>query len=316
MARSGYECDNDADAIYLAVSCRDEEGNGCSLPAAVQNTTRRSLSEYNSSMLTEGSFPALDGTDVVNATYKKSHGVLSGSNATSDSSPTCENKTFTFQYTITFASSAEDQSIKDIIHFIKARNGSQTDLFKVLGGITSLSRDGSPLVIESKESLTLCSNDGVYSSLVTIDLENASFNEAFDVFSKDMLVIDANDEDQCQKVRDLLGFSMDYIDDFEICREFDNIRCEFDKIDGSSVYSRLNTDRIKGGDIPDFRGFEFQPLNFDGFDFEGTEFVGFEFAGFGDAEDLNFVELMPSDKFETAEERKCHFVLLYSVPSS
>lgn len=118
-------------------------------------------------------------------------------------------------------------------------------------------------------------------SLVTLDLENADFIEAFDAYTSDLNITDASDEAQCEQVREFLGFEPDYIDDYEICREFYDIKCDYEN-------GNADFEEKKGGTIPDFKGFEFKPASFDGFVFSDSGFVGFEFEGFEPSPDLTF----------------------------
>lgn len=125
---------------------------------------------------------------------------------------------------------------------------------------------------------------------------------AFEIFSEDLNITDASDEDQCQNARGLLGFAADYIDDFEICREFYDIKCDYEKkrdestsgatIDFSNSNFVAGLATPVGGAIPDFQGFTFRPVSFKGFEFDKVDdFVGFEFKGFKRSKDLTFNEV-------------------------
>lgn len=161
---------------------------------------------------------------------------------------------------------------------------------------------GSELIVTSTKTVKLCSNDGVYEGLNIIELKNAVFNEAFDAFSEDLVIADpnANSEEECRQAREFLGFEPDYIDDYEICREFEDIKCDYDQGGGDNPFFG-NAKAARGGKIPDFVGFEFKEQSFEGFEyegneftgfeFEGSEFVGFEFTGFEPSEDLTFQEV-------------------------
>lgn len=216
----------------------------------------------------------------------------------------------TFSYRLSFdhnSSDADDTiaypATKLFTHFVKARNGKQTDLYSHLGNATEVTFGLSPLIINATETIQLCSDDEEYQSLVIFDLQNLDFNEAFDIYSEDLNITDASDEEQCQTARELLGFDADYIDDFEICREFDDVKCDYEKKRDESN-SRgdfvLATPTPFGGAIPDFQGFTFQPISFEGFDFnEVDDFVGFEFKGFKRSKDLAFKEVQ---QFEMATQ--------------
>lgn len=181
---------------------------------------------------------------------------------------------------------------------------------------------GSELIVTSTKTVKLCSNDGVYEGLTIIELENAAFNEAFDAFSEDLVINnpDANSEAECQQVRELLGFEPDYIDDYEICREFEDIKCDYDRGGGDNPFF-VDAKSARGGQIPDFVGFEFKEQSFEGFEYEGSvftgfefgesEFVGFEFTGFEPSEDLTFDELVET-KLGEVESCKYGFILTLS----
>ena len=125
----------------------------------------------------------------------------------------------------------------------------------------------------------------------------------FDEFSQDLFITDASEEAQCQQVREFLGFEPNYVDDYEICREFYDIKCDYENGNTDAILF----DKPRGGKIPDFQGFEFKPASFDGFVFSASEFVGFEFEGFEPSADLTFQEV---EKVEMAEaaSRKYHFI--------
>ena len=300
MTNSGKECDLAGDEIYLTVNCTDGDGNHCRLPSllASSESSRRVLFDFNQTQYNETSLDTLDGIGNL-STYYQLNDTLSQTN-TSTTLPTCEDATLNFTLTLTFGNSGHSgnlQATKNIVRFIKARNGIQTDLYPKLGTDSNLSY-GSTLAIEFSETLQLCSSDTVHNALIVLELVNANFNEAFDEFSRELIIADASDEETCEQVRNLLGFDKDYIDDNEICREFYETSCEFDNLEGSFVAGK------GGGKIPEFRGFEFNPISFDGFDFQKSEFVGFEFEGFERSDDLSFQEVQKV-QMEKKGEREC-----------
>ena len=272
------------------------------------------------------SVPVLAGSDKMNSTYGQNVPSIIANVTTIDPpspAPFCQNKTFTFSFTIAFAKSKHATATKKITHFVKARNGIQTDLLSDAGAVSEVS-NGNALVVTRNESMTLCSNDATMKNLIILDLENVDYNGAFDVFLADLKIDDASDEAQCQQARSFFGFEQDYIDDYEICREIDDLRCEFD--------SELYETGSEGGKIPDFQGFEFKQQkfegfdfeggNFEGFEFEGDEFEGFEFEGFQPSNDLSFKSVEKIDLEKAAEEGTllllslCAFYILWPFDKS
>lgn len=193
---------------------------------------------------------------------------------------------------VSFSASAHGNAAKEILHFVKARNGVQTDLYSDIETV-SLSV-GSTLVITTTESLNFCSNQRVYKSLITLDLQNVEFDEAFDVFSEDLTIDDETEERQCENIRSYLGFERDNIDDYEVCRAFEDIKCDYSEGKGDESIELLQT-RAKGGKIPDFEGFEFKEQTFAGFQYGGNEFEGFEFESFDPSGQLTFEEIKKAE---------------------
>ena len=102
MTRSGYECDDIDDVVYMIISCREDDGSAsgaaCRLPAA---SAQRALFEYSGSLHNESDVPVLDGADSFNATYGESTGALQDSGNSTDPAPRCQSKALTFTYSIT-----------------------------------------------------------------------------------------------------------------------------------------------------------------------------------------------------------------------
>lgn len=302
MTNSGKQCDLAGDEIYLTVNCTGGDGNHCRLPQSLipqaSSESQRALFDFTQTQYNESSLNNLAGMGNL-STYYQLNDTLSQTN-TSTTLPTCEDATLNFTLTLTFGNSGHSGSVqatKNIIRFIKARNGIQTDLYPKLDTDTNLSY-GSTLEIVFSETLQLCSSDTVHNALIVLELVNANFNEAFNEFSEELIITDASDEATCGEVRNLLGFDKDYIDDNEICREFYDLSCEFDSLEGSFVQGS------GGGKIPEFIGFNFNPISFDGFDFQDSEFVGFEFEGFGRSDDLSFQEVQEVE-MDKKGEREC-----------
>lgn len=143
-------------------------------------------------------------------------------------------------------------------------------------------------------------------SLITLNLQNADFDEIFDEFSQDLVIQDPSQEEQCQQVREFLGFEPNYIDDYEICREYYDIKCDYENGNADA----LLFDKPRGGKIPDFQGFEFKPASFEGLVFSASEFVGFEFQGFEPSANLTFQEL---GEVDLEDARVCECRLLRSM---
>ena len=93
-------------------------------------------------------------------------------------------------------------------------------------------------------------------SLIILNLENADFIEAFDAYTSDLNITDASDEAQCEQVREFLGFDPGYIDDYEVCGEFYDIKCDYEK---GNVDTSFFEEKRKGGTIPDFKGLNSSP---------------------------------------------------------
>lgn len=200
----------------------------------------------------------------------------------------CVERTFNFTYHISFDEGADPGSTKVFTNFVKARAGTQFDLYPLLNSTTDILQVGSSLAITSAETITFCQNDRIYESLIAVDLQNSNFIEAFDEYTQELAIDSASDEGQCQQVRELMGFGLDYIDDNEICRGFHDIKCDFASDKGATEIDRISSAAPKGGKISGFRGFEFKPSTFNGFNFESGEFIGFDFEGFSPADDLTF----------------------------
>lgn len=283
----------------MLISCQDKYGNECSLRPP--SNTRRSLFALQNATHNESEKPKINGTDEINNSFGKQN----ASTLPRDIDPTvpyCEDKEFTFKYNISFSNSANENvaSAKEIVHFVKARNGVQKDLYSDIATVfLSL---GSTLVLDSTESLNICSNMRAYKSLITLDLQNVEFDEAFDVFSEDLTIDDATDERQCENIRSYLGFERDNIDDYEVCRTFEDIKCDYSQGKGDESVELLQN-RPKGGKIPDFEGFEFKEQTFAGLQFEGNEFEGFEFEGFDPSGQLTFQEVTDI-RLERADSRE------------
>lgn len=276
------------------------------------SNTRRSLFAIQNATHDESENPKINGTNQIDNSFgQQNASTLPGNIDTAVSY--CQDKEFILSYSISFSESAHENATKEIFHIVKARNGVQTDLYSAVE-TNSLSL-GSTLVITSTESLNLCSNQLVYKSLITLDVQNVEFNEAFDVFSQNMNIEDPSQESQCREVRELLGFDGDYIDDNEICREFTDTKCEFNEKDGASLYGNLGADAARGGTIKDFQGFDFKEQSFNGFAFQEGGFEGFEFEGFDESGNLTFIDLVT--EFETMDDHQrecltCHFIFTSS----
>ena len=337
LTHSGNECDNPIDeSIHLIISCTDEDGEECTLPSPQtlepstmpstmpsgpsetnsNSTSQRMLNEaFNTSEHNTSTLGNVTGSDPFSNSYNEP----SGSNTSvlptqpSDSPNTktrvCEEKILTFSYRLSFdlnSSDADDTiafpETKLFTNFVKAKDGKQIDLYSHLGNATEVTFGLSPLIINATETIQLCSDDEEYESLIIFAFQNLEFNEAFDIFSEDLNITDASDEEQCQNVRGLFGFDPDYIDDFEICREFYDTKCDYEKKrDESTSSATIDISKSNfvaglptpvGGTIPGFEGFTFRPVSFEGFEFdEVDDFVGFEFKGFKPSKDLRFNEV-------------------------
>lgn len=309
MTHMGKDCEKSDDEIYLIISCLDENGDGCQLPPS-SSSRRRVLFGYTGSQHNESEIENVTAFD--QGSYNGTNLTLPNDTDTSSSSHlNCALMDLTFTYNITYIQDTSNDAVKSILNFIKGRNGIQTDIFEVLGNKTELS-NGDSLIISSNETVELCSNMN-HTSLVALRLENADFNQAFDDFSRDLKVSDAEKEEQCQKVRELLGFDPNYIDDNEICQEFYDIKCDYDGkgAEGGGPLFEVGVllgNKPKGGKIPAFKGFQFEPLSFDGFEYDSSEFVGFEFEGFQPSGDLTFDEVR-EEKLDKTNTRESLFFL-------
>ena len=309
------------------LSLREVEVMGWDI--APTDTRRRSLFAIPNATHDESENPEINGTDTINNTYARDAPPEESYNNQTDNlqpPPTpaipvlnCQTKSLTFTYNVTYAKGNDPAAIKEITKFIEGRNGIQTDLYGELGTDQIELSFGSELIVNTTKTTKLCSNDGVYEGLNIIELENTAFNEAFDAFSEDLVISDsnANNEAECQQVREFLGFEPDYIDDYEICREFEGIKCDYNQGgEDNPVFDNANAER--GGQIPDFEGFEFKEQSFEGFEyegsvftefeFEGSEFVGFEFAGFEASADLIFQEVQKAELTKFDEIKSGEYV--------
>ena len=276
------------------------------LPSETNSTSRRTLiDDFNRPEHNASTMENLTDSDpfsepsVNNTTPVQSSALLTKTHV-------CEERNLTFSFVLS-ADSTKVNSSRLFTHFVKARKGIQIDLYSQLGGATEVTFGSLPHIINVTETIQLCSDDKEYDSLIIIDFQNDDFNEEFDVYSEDLIISDASDEAQCEQVREFLGFEPNYIDDFEICREFNDIKCDYQNGDaGAGVF-----EKNKGGAIPGFKGFEFKPVKFDGFEFLASEFVGFEFEGFEPSADLTFNEIVD---VELAKPNVCRYqVLLLGV---
>ena len=283
----------------MLISCQDKCGNECTLPPATPSGRRRSLFTLQNSTHDESEKPKINGTDEIDNSF----GQQNASNLPGDDDttvPFCQDKELIFTYSVSFSASAHGNAAKEILHFVKARNGVQTDLYSDIETV-SLSV-GSTLVITTTESLNFCSNQRVYKSLITLDLQNVEFDEAFDVFSEDLTIDDETEERQCENIRSYLGFERDNIDDYEVCRAFEDIKCDYSEGKGDESIELLQT-RAKGGKITDFEGFEFKEQTFAGFQYGGNEFEGFEFESFDPSGQLTFEEIKKAE-LESPDSRE------------
>lgn len=203
MLRSGKECITAGDSVHVTVSCVDvgEDDQICRRPvSAVTSGSRRKLSNFSYPTLinNDTNLTDLAGADGFDSGFVNVSGVI-GNDTTSSPEPVCVEKNFQLTFTLTFDGSddAANVPVKTITHFIKAKDGIQTDLFDLLQGETELAY-GTPMIIQSTETMRLCSNDKDEKGLVAIDLENALFNTAFDDFAKDLTINDPNNEGECQ----------------------------------------------------------------------------------------------------------------------
>ena len=288
LTNSGNECDNENDSIFLTVTCEDlaQPDRKCRISSDYSKSGRVLIEEFDQSEPDTSNMKNLSG--VFESAYNQSNTTIS---VTMDSSlpAACFEKIFKFTYKVTFHKSAEPDNSKVITHFIRGHAGIQTDLYHNLGDDPQMIYGDGPLTITSTEAMRICPNDKLHESLIVLEFEDSDFNEAFDEYSSDLVIDDPNEEAQCQQVRDILGFDLDYVDDFEICREFHDVRCDFaNNEEGPSAMGREATSRPKGGKISDFRGFEFKASKFDGFEFEASEFITFEFNGFEPSPGLTF----------------------------
>ena len=284
------------------------------MPTNSNTTSRRGLAEaFNSSVIDN-----IKGPNRSEATYVVPNDNTTFSPPRPGSSPInareCHLRTLTFSYRLSFDVNASEideidyPETKIFTHCIKARNGIQDDLYSNLENNTEIAFaiNVTETTINVTETFELCS-DEIYESLIVFDLQNAAFNAAFDAFSEDLVIDDASKEEQCGTARESLGYETDYIDDFEICREFYDIQCDFNKKrDDSKSSARIDLSTFaaastprSGGQIPDFEGFTFQPLSFQGFDFEEVDdFVGFDFKGFKPSNDLLFNDVRETNMEE------------------
>ena len=196
---------------------REVEVMGWNLRSQVSPGQKRSLSSfapgeralqyvYNSSKPDSNQTIDLTMLETNNASFSKGDGTLSLDTSTQKFFETnCEEKTFIFTYRLE-STLAKD---KEILHFASYRNGEFTDLYGELGSDERILRSGtSSYSIETNKTIKLCSDDDEVSTIV-LDFENADFNAAFDLYSRGMTIADSKNEDECQKVRELLGFDPD-----------------------------------------------------------------------------------------------------------
>ena len=294
LTHMGKDCERSDDEIYLIISCLDENGDDCQLPLPA-SSRRRVLYDYTGAQHNESKTTNL--TDFDQGSYSGTNKTLPTSPDQTPPEPNCSLKELTFTYNITYTQNDTSDPAKSITNFIKGRNGIQTDIFEVLENDTELS-NGESRIITSVETVELCSNI-THTSLVALRLENAAFNQAFDDFSSDLKITNDSEEEQCQLVRELLGFDPNYIDDNEICQEFYDIKCDYDGkgSEGGGLLFEVGVllGKPKGGRIPGFQGFQFEPLTFEGFQYGSSEFVGFEFKGFQPSGPLTFQEVQKTE---------------------
>jgi hypothetical protein len=127
--------------------------------------SRTLIGEFSDHNITDNPLPEVVGSDLFNNSYGQSTtpSVTGDDPSPPSAPPSCQELPFTFTYSINYAASAGSNARKVITHFIKARNGKQTDLYSELGGGDVEVAIASPsFVFNTTETIKICSDDSVY----------------------------------------------------------------------------------------------------------------------------------------------------------
>ena len=129
--------------------------------------SRTLIEEFPDQNITDSPLPEVAGSDLFNSSYGQSTtpSVTGDDPSPSSAPPSCQELPFTFTYSINYAASPGANASKVITHFVKARNGKQTDLYSELGdgdGDVEIAIDSSPFVFTTTETIRICSDDSVY----------------------------------------------------------------------------------------------------------------------------------------------------------
>ena len=128
-------------------------------------TSRRSLFEISAPNVTDSAPPEVAGSEPFAGSYDSSSdtSIPITNDDPSRPPPACQELPFTFTYSINYAASAGANARKVITHFIKARDGKQTDLYDEVGDSNlEIALGAAPFVITTTEIIKICSDDSVY----------------------------------------------------------------------------------------------------------------------------------------------------------
>lgn len=135
-----------------------------SMPSSLEES-RTLIEEFSDQNITDSPLPEEAGSDSFNSSYSQSTTTpVTGDDPSPPlAPPSCQEVPFTLTYSINYAASPGANASKVITHFVKARNGKQTDLYSALGGgDVEIAVDSPSFVFTTTETIKICSDDSVY----------------------------------------------------------------------------------------------------------------------------------------------------------
>ena len=104
---------------------------------------------------------------------------------------------------------------------------------------------------------------------------NPAFNRAFEDFTKDFVITNAADEDQCRDAREEMGFEPDHLFDTEVCRKFKDHMCD-------PFFTGIDHLTESLTEPPKFEQVEYEEVEYEEVEYEEVEYedVEYEFEGY------------------------------------
>ena len=99
---------------------------------------------------------------------------------------------------------------------------------------------------------------------------NPAFNRAFEDFTKDFVINNAADEDQCRDAREEMGFEPDHPFDTEVCQKFKDHMCD-------PFFTGIDHLTESLTEPPKFEQVEYEEVEYEEVEYEEVEYVEVEY---------------------------------------